>query len=182
MNSISNELPAQIVGNQNTDTRRDTPGLDRLPRRFHDPCIAVSMCHIITISRRMNNGKTTEIQHEEVHILRLEVIDKCFGHETVDEEIVDALESEAAKLNEEWCTLALKRLKEASPLALKVSLRSGLPHPDQCPLFDQEEEIVYPYHMCILDAILAQHTKASLSRGFVRVSWALNFMSYQQIC
>jgi hypothetical protein len=70
MNSISNELPAQIVGNQNTDTRRDTPGLDRLPQRFHDPCIAVSMCHIITISRRMNNGKTTEIQHEEVHILR----------------------------------------------------------------------------------------------------------------
>ncbi|KAL6642726.1 hypothetical protein ACP70R_020907 [Stipagrostis hirtigluma subsp. patula] len=54
---------------------------------------------------------------------RLEVIDKCFSHETV-EEIVDALESEAAKLNEEWCTLALKRLKEASPLALKVSLRS----------------------------------------------------------
>jgi hypothetical protein len=33
-------------------------------------------------------------------------------------------ESEAARLNEEWCTLALKRLKEASPLALKVSLRS----------------------------------------------------------
>jgi len=54
---------------------------------------------------------------------RLEVIDKCFSHETV-EEIVDALESEAARLNEEWCTLALKRLKEASPLSLKVSLRS----------------------------------------------------------
>ncbi|KAL6906425.1 hypothetical protein ACP4OV_004026 [Aristida adscensionis] len=53
----------------------------------------------------------------------LEVIDKCFSYETV-EEIVDALESEAAKLNEEWCTLALKRLKEASPLALKVSLQS----------------------------------------------------------
>jgi 3-hydroxyisobutyryl-CoA hydrolase len=33
-------------------------------------------------------------------------------------------ESEEARLNEEWCTLALKRLKEASPLALKVSLRS----------------------------------------------------------
>jgi 3-hydroxyisobutyryl-CoA hydrolase len=54
---------------------------------------------------------------------RLDVIDKCFSHETV-EEIVDALESEAARLDEEWCTLALKRLKEASPLALKVSLRS----------------------------------------------------------
>lgn len=33
-------------------------------------------------------------------------------------------ESEAASSNEEWCILALKRLKEASPLALKVSLRS----------------------------------------------------------
>ncbi|ONL99737.1 3-hydroxyisobutyryl-CoA hydrolase-like protein 2 mitochondrial [Zea mays] len=54
---------------------------------------------------------------------QLEVIDKCFSHDTV-EEIVDALESEAASSNEEWCILALKRLKEASPLALKVSLRS----------------------------------------------------------
>lgn len=54
---------------------------------------------------------------------RLEVIDKCFGHETV-EEIVDALESEAARSNQDWCTSALKKLKEASPLSLKVTLRS----------------------------------------------------------
>ncbi|XP_072962380.1 small ribosomal subunit protein mS47 [Typha angustifolia] len=56
-------------------------------------------------------------------INRLEVIDKCFGHETV-EEIVDALESEAARTNQDWCTSALKKIKEASPLSLKVSLRS----------------------------------------------------------
>nr|XP_010919486.1 3-hydroxyisobutyryl-CoA hydrolase-like protein 2, mitochondrial isoform X2 [Elaeis guineensis] len=54
---------------------------------------------------------------------RLEVIDKCFGRDTV-EEIVDALESEAARLNQDWCTSALKKLKEASPLSLKVTLRS----------------------------------------------------------
>ncbi|ONK55692.1 uncharacterized protein A4U43_C10F30 [Asparagus officinalis] len=54
---------------------------------------------------------------------RLEVIDKCFGRETV-EEIIDALEEEAAKSNEDWCNSALKKLKEASPLSLKVSLRS----------------------------------------------------------
>jgi hypothetical protein len=60
-------------------------------------------------------------------------------------------------------------------------IKRGLPHPDQCPLFDQEE-IVYPYHMCILDAILAQHNKSSLSGGFIRVLWALNFIPYQQIC
>ncbi|CAL9758047.1 unnamed protein product [Musa acuminata subsp. burmannicoides] len=54
---------------------------------------------------------------------RLEVIDKCFGHETV-EEILDALEVEVARSNQDWCASALKKLKEASPLSLKVSLRS----------------------------------------------------------
>ncbi|KAG6481733.1 hypothetical protein ZIOFF_058352 [Zingiber officinale] len=54
---------------------------------------------------------------------RLEVIDKCFGLESV-EEILDALETEAARSKQEWCTVALKKLKEASPLSLKVALRS----------------------------------------------------------
>ncbi|KAJ0963074.1 hypothetical protein J5N97_028196 [Dioscorea zingiberensis] len=54
---------------------------------------------------------------------RLETIDNCFGRETV-EEIIDALESEAARSNQDWCISALKKLKEASPLSLKVSLRS----------------------------------------------------------
>ncbi|XP_043697951.1 3-hydroxyisobutyryl-CoA hydrolase-like protein 1, mitochondrial isoform X2 [Telopea speciosissima] len=54
---------------------------------------------------------------------RIDTIDKCFGHDTV-EEIIDALESEATRSNNEWCSSALKKLKEASPLSLKVSLRS----------------------------------------------------------
>ncbi|KAF6151218.1 hypothetical protein GIB67_037426 [Kingdonia uniflora] len=54
---------------------------------------------------------------------RIETIDKCFGKDTV-EEIIDALEEEAGTSNERWCTLSLRKLKEASPLSLKVSLRS----------------------------------------------------------
>ncbi|GMN56345.1 hypothetical protein TIFTF001_025453 [Ficus carica] len=54
---------------------------------------------------------------------RIETIDKCFGHDTV-EEIIDAVESEAARANDAWCTATAKRLKEVSPLSLKVSLRS----------------------------------------------------------
>lgn len=54
---------------------------------------------------------------------RIDVIDKCFGHDTV-EEIIDALEHEAARSSDEWCTSALKKLKEVSPLSLKVSLKS----------------------------------------------------------
>lgn len=54
---------------------------------------------------------------------RIEILDKCFCLDTV-EEIVDALESEATALDDTWCISTLTRLKEASPLGLKVSLRS----------------------------------------------------------
>ncbi|XP_068650295.1 small ribosomal subunit protein mS47 [Aristolochia californica] len=61
--------------------------------------------------------------HKTSVLRRIETIDKCFGLETV-EEIIDALESEVAKSGEEWATLALRKLKEASPLFLKISLKS----------------------------------------------------------
>ncbi|XP_054784054.1 3-hydroxyisobutyryl-CoA hydrolase-like protein 1, mitochondrial [Prosopis cineraria] len=54
---------------------------------------------------------------------RIEIIDKCFCHDTV-EEIVDALTIEANQANDAWCIGTLNRLKEASPLSLKVALRS----------------------------------------------------------
>ncbi|KAL5718387.1 3-hydroxyisobutyryl-CoA hydrolase [Ranunculus cassubicifolius] len=54
---------------------------------------------------------------------RNEIVDKCFSRDTV-EEIIDTLENEAIILRDEWCTSTLKKLKEACPLALKVSLRS----------------------------------------------------------
>nr|XP_043628585.1 3-hydroxyisobutyryl-CoA hydrolase-like protein 1, mitochondrial isoform X2 [Erigeron canadensis] len=54
---------------------------------------------------------------------RMEMVDVCFSHDTV-EEIIDALESEAARADDGWCTSTLKKLKYASPLSLKLSLRS----------------------------------------------------------
>ncbi|XP_063940455.1 3-hydroxyisobutyryl-CoA hydrolase-like protein 1, mitochondrial isoform X2 [Daucus carota subsp. sativus] len=56
-------------------------------------------------------------------IQRTETIDKCFGHDTV-EEIIDFMESEAARTTDPWCISTLKRLHDASPLSLKVALRS----------------------------------------------------------
>lgn len=56
-------------------------------------------------------------------IRRIDAIDKCFSHDTV-EEIIEALESEASKTDDGWCDSTLKKLKCASPLSLKVSLRS----------------------------------------------------------
>ncbi|XP_071715588.1 3-hydroxyisobutyryl-CoA hydrolase-like protein 1, mitochondrial [Rutidosis leptorrhynchoides] len=54
---------------------------------------------------------------------RMKTIDQCFCHDTV-EKIIDALEYEAARSCDQWCSLMLKKLKCASPLSLKVSLRS----------------------------------------------------------
>ncbi|KAL9303639.1 hypothetical protein ACSQ67_020902 [Phaseolus vulgaris] len=54
---------------------------------------------------------------------RIEILDKCFCHDTV-EEIVDAMENVASETKDAWCISTLNRLKEASPLSLKVALRS----------------------------------------------------------
>ncbi|KAK6927645.1 Enoyl-CoA hydratase/isomerase domain [Dillenia turbinata] len=66
---------------------------------------------------------------------KIDRIDKCFSGDTV-EEIIEALENEAANSSEEWCNAALKRVKEASPLSLKItlqSIREGRFQPlDQC--------------------------------------------------
>ncbi|KAF8017564.1 hypothetical protein BT93_H2672 [Corymbia citriodora subsp. variegata] len=56
-------------------------------------------------------------------IHKVEVIDKCFSHDTV-EEIIHVLDIEAAESYDEWCAMTLKKLREASPLSLKVTLRS----------------------------------------------------------
>ncbi|CAI0376749.1 unnamed protein product [Linum tenue] len=54
---------------------------------------------------------------------KIEIIDKCFNRDTV-EEIIDALENEAKTSSSEWVKVALKKLKQASPLSLKVTLHS----------------------------------------------------------
>ncbi|KAB1204699.1 3-hydroxyisobutyryl-CoA hydrolase-like protein 2, mitochondrial [Morella rubra] len=54
---------------------------------------------------------------------KIDSIDRCFSHDTV-EEIIDALEKEIAESHDEWCKSALKRLREASPLSLKITLQS----------------------------------------------------------
>ncbi|KAK6162578.1 hypothetical protein DH2020_002419 [Rehmannia glutinosa] len=69
-----------------------------------------------------NQGDTVHPDQTSV-IHRIEILDKCFSHDTV-EEIIESLENESAKTNDAWCLSTLKRLKEAAPLSLKVSLRS----------------------------------------------------------
>lgn len=61
---------------------------------------------------------------DETSVLKkIKSIDKCFSQDTV-EEILDALKKEAIESHSEWSTTALKKLKEASPLSLKVTLQS----------------------------------------------------------
>lgn len=59
----------------------------------------------------------------ESALRRMDAIDRCFSEETV-EEILCALETEAAGQNDEWYMKTIGKLKEASPLSLKVSLKS----------------------------------------------------------
>uniref|UniRef100_A0A1J3IZM5 3-hydroxyisobutyryl-CoA hydrolase n=1 Tax=Noccaea caerulescens TaxID=107243 RepID=A0A1J3IZM5_NOCCA len=54
---------------------------------------------------------------------KIEMIDKYFGLDTV-EEIIEAMENEVADSCNEWCKKTLKQVKEASPLSLKITLQS----------------------------------------------------------
>ncbi|CAN4111819.1 unnamed protein product [Withania somnifera] len=75
------------------------------------------------IERSLENcGEIVHLDPASV-LHRIETLDKCFSHDTV-EEIIDALECEAAKKQDAWCVATLKKLQETSPLSLKVSLRS----------------------------------------------------------
>lgn len=56
-------------------------------------------------------------------LYKFDIIDRCFSHDTV-EEIVEALEKEAVESSDEWCLTTLRKIREASPLSLKVILRS----------------------------------------------------------
>ncbi|XP_066344499.1 3-hydroxyisobutyryl-CoA hydrolase 1-like isoform X2 [Miscanthus floridulus] len=60
---------------------------------------------------------------ESSSLNRLEIINKCFSKRTV-EEIISALELEAANLADEWVATTIQSLKKASPTSLKISLRS----------------------------------------------------------
>ncbi|KAL3645870.1 hypothetical protein CASFOL_011050 [Castilleja foliolosa] len=53
----------------------------------------------------------------------LETINSIFNNDTV-EDIVEALETEAIRTGNEWCTTVLNKIKEGSPLSLKVTLES----------------------------------------------------------
>ncbi|GAA0143568.1 hydrolase [Lithospermum erythrorhizon] len=67
-------------------------------------------------------GELVQPDHSSF-IQRIEMLDKCFSHETM-EEIINALESEASKTQDPWCISTLKKLQYASPLSLKISLKA----------------------------------------------------------
>ncbi|XP_011008676.1 PREDICTED: 3-hydroxyisobutyryl-CoA hydrolase 1-like isoform X2 [Populus euphratica] len=54
---------------------------------------------------------------------RLEIINKCFSRKTV-EEILSSLEIEAGNRADKWVLEAIKSMKAASPISLKISLKS----------------------------------------------------------
>ncbi|WOL09545.1 hypothetical protein Cni_G18298 [Canna indica] len=54
---------------------------------------------------------------------RLDVVDKCFSKQTV-QEIISSLDLESKNIDDEWIMVAIQSLRKASPLSLKITLRS----------------------------------------------------------
>ncbi|XP_061974820.1 3-hydroxyisobutyryl-CoA hydrolase 1-like [Populus nigra] len=76
-----------------------------------------------TISEAISNfGHKPTIKDDSAYS-RLEVINKCFSKETV-EEVLLSLENEVENRTEKWILLAIKSIKSVSPISLKIALRS----------------------------------------------------------
>ncbi|XP_057975896.1 small ribosomal subunit protein mS47-like [Malania oleifera] len=75
------------------------------------------------IDNCLKKHRALDYPNERSVLHRIEMANRCFGRDTV-EEIISALEGEAALSNDQWCLSTLKKLREASPLSLKISLRS----------------------------------------------------------
>ncbi|KAL3532794.1 hypothetical protein ACH5RR_006315 [Cinchona calisaya] len=87
-----------------------------------DSLAASGVLEVSTISETINKYV------QEVHLKkdsvcnRMEVINKCFSKETV-EEILSSLEKLAEQSEEKWITNAIKSMKSVSPTSLKIFLR-----------------------------------------------------------
>lgn len=78
--------------------------------------------NIPTISEIINtyaNGETIKLENA---YSRLDIINKCFSRETV-EDILSSLENFAVCRREKWIPDAIKSMKSASPLCLKLTLK-----------------------------------------------------------
>ncbi|RZC86932.1 hypothetical protein C5167_030290 [Papaver somniferum] len=54
---------------------------------------------------------------------RLDIIDKCFSRKTI-ENVISALETESVKEGDAWISEAVHLMKKASPITLKIFLKS----------------------------------------------------------
>ncbi|XP_010521551.1 PREDICTED: probable 3-hydroxyisobutyryl-CoA hydrolase 3 isoform X2 [Tarenaya hassleriana] len=78
---------------------------------------AASISKIIDTYTQQPHLKDSSAYH------RLDVIDKCFSRNTV-EEIIFALEREIAHKTDDWVSRTILSMKKASPISLKITLRS----------------------------------------------------------
>nr|XP_043621627.1 3-hydroxyisobutyryl-CoA hydrolase 1-like [Erigeron canadensis] len=76
-----------------------------------------------TISKIISEFSSTPKLKEKSQYFRLKTIEGCFSQRTI-EDIISALEKEAAKNMDEWISWTIESLKKASPTSLKISLRS----------------------------------------------------------
>lgn len=92
------------------------------------PLLEEALLKVDTADRGVINSIIKQFsQHvllkEKSALHRMNVIDRCFSKRTV-EEILSALEHEAVKGADEFITASIQSLKKASPMSLKISLRS----------------------------------------------------------
>ncbi|KAF5202291.1 3-hydroxyisobutyryl-CoA hydrolase 1-like [Thalictrum thalictroides] len=90
---------------------------------LEEALVEVNTSDPVVISAIIDKFSHRPLLKEKSSFHRLDIIDRCFARRTV-ENILSALEREALSSNDGWLSAALQSLKNASPMSLKISLRS----------------------------------------------------------
>ncbi|XP_060675744.1 probable 3-hydroxyisobutyryl-CoA hydrolase 3 [Ziziphus jujuba] len=90
----------------------------------------ISSSEASTISNLINKFSYKVDVKQDCAFKRLEVINRCFSRETV-EEILQSLEKEAADGEEKWIKEAIRSMRSSSPTSLKITLRLMREGPNQ---------------------------------------------------
>ncbi|OIT39656.1 3-hydroxyisobutyryl-coa hydrolase 1, partial [Nicotiana attenuata] len=119
---------------------------ERLPL-LEQALVKVSMSDPDAISAIISRFSHVPKLKKESTYHKVKIINRCFSRRTI-EEIISTLENEALDKKDDWISSTIQLLKKASPISLKISLRS-VSHSLLCDTITLLPELLYPYFRLI---------------------------------
>ncbi|KAK4738433.1 hypothetical protein R3W88_002130 [Solanum pinnatisectum] len=85
--------------------------------------ISAIISHVSNIPKLKAESPYKQVSSFNISVMVMKIIDRCFSRRTV-KEIISSLENEALNNKDDWISSTIQLMKKASPISLKITLRS----------------------------------------------------------